>query len=219
MTPAEALSALRALHDDKTAAINRRHGDAHTVKLGDLRAVAKQCKTDHPLALALWEQADPDGRLLALLVCSKGKFSAGELDRMVGELNHPKELSWFVSYVVAKSKHREALREPWMASEDDFTASAGWQLTTQRVVKEPAGLDLSGLLDLIERDMKHATERKQWSMNHCLAEIGIHNPDLRQRALDIGERLQVLVDYPASPGCTPPFAPMWINEMVRRREG
>lgn len=60
---------------------------------------------------------------------------------------------------------------------------------------------------------------KQWNMNHCLAEIGIHHREHRARAIQIGERLAVLVDYPASPGCTPPYAPVWIAEMVRRREG
>ena len=67
--------------------------------------------------------------------------------------------------------------------------------------------------------MKQAPAQKQWAMNHCLAEIGIHIEQLRKRAIAIGERLAVLIDYPASPGCTPPYAPIWIAEMVRRREG
>lgn len=88
-----------------------------------------------------------------------------------------------------------------------------------RVVREPDGLDLEHLLDLIERDMKDAPARLQWSMNETLAQIGIHHPALRTRALAIGERLQVLADYPTAPGCTSPFAPLWIGEIVRRREG
>jgi hypothetical protein len=67
--------------------------------------------------------------------------------------------------------------------------------------------------------MKQTPAHKQWAMNHCLAEIGIHHKEHRARAIKIGERLAVLIDYPASPGCTPPYAPMWIAEMVRRREG
>jgi 3-methyladenine DNA glycosylase AlkD len=74
------------------------------------------------------------------------------------------------------------------------------------------------LLDQIEKEMKPAPAQKQWAMNHCLAEIGIHHPALRKRAIGICERLAVLIDYPASPGCTPPYAPVWITEMVRRRE-
>ena len=67
--------------------------------------------------------------------------------------------------------------------------------------------------------MKDAPARPQWTMNETLAQIGIHHPRLRARALEIGERLQVLADYPTSPGCTSPFAPIWIGELVRRREG
>ena len=66
--------------------------------------------------------------------------------------------------------------------------------------------------------MKHAPDRLQWAMNHCLAQIGIEYPEQRARAIDIGERLEVLKDYPTSPGCTSPFAPIWITEMVRRQQ-
>ena len=51
-----------------------------------------------------------------------------------------------------------------------------------------------------------------------MAGIGIRFPQYRARAVAIGEALEVLKDYPASPGCTSPFAPLWIDEMVRRRE-
>ena len=67
--------------------------------------------------------------------------------------------------------------------------------------------------------MKDAPARPQWAMNETLAQIGIHHPQLRARALAIGDALQVLTDYPTAPGCTSPFAPIWIDEMVRRREG
>ena len=97
-------------------------------------------------------------------------------------------------------------------------ASAGWALTTERVAKKPEGLDLPGLLDIIEAEMQAAPERLQWAMNHSLAQIGIEHAEHRARALDIGERLEVLKDYPTPPGCTSPFAPTWITEMVKRRQ-
>ncbi len=54
-------------------------------------------------------------------------------------------------------------------------------------------------------------------MDFCLAGIGIHVPVLRERVVAIGERLGVYPDYPVSKGCTTPFAPVWIAEMVRRQ--
>jgi hypothetical protein len=54
-------------------------------------------------------------------------------------------------------------------------------------------------------------------MNTALANIGINHPALRERALEIGERLGIYRNYPTPKGCTSPFAPLWINEMVRRQ--
>jgi 3-methyladenine DNA glycosylase AlkD len=54
-------------------------------------------------------------------------------------------------------------------------------------------------------------------MNETLATIGIHHRAERDRAIAIGEELQVLADYPTPPNCTSPFAPLWIAEMVRRQ--
>lgn len=85
------------------------------------------------------------------------------------------------------------------------------------MTKNPDGLDLTALLDTVESEMKDAPGRLQWAMNACLATIGIEHPDLRDRAVGIGERLRVLEDYPTSPGCISPYAPVWIREMVARK--
>ena len=112
---------------------------------------------------------------------------------------------------------RRSLRQKWMESADRWAARAGWQLTAGRVAKSPEGLDFQALLDRIEKEMGAAAPEVQWTMNMCLAEIGIHFPKHRQRAIAIGEKLGIYRDYPVSKGCTSPFAPIWINEMVRRQ--
>lgn len=216
-TVAELLAELAALEDPKIRAVNEKHGDDHGVNLGKLRAVAKRLKTQQDLAVELWKTGDTAARLLALLICRPKAFTRDELDAMLREARRPKVHEWLVSYVVKKSPHAEDLRRSWFDDADPVVASAGWALTVDRVAKRPEGLDLSGLLDRIEAEMKDAPDRLQWAMNHCLAQIGIEHPDLRERAIGIGERLEVLKDYPTSPGCTSPFAPVWITEMVKRR--
>lgn len=213
----ELLTELAALDDPKIRAVNEKHGDDHGVNLSALRAVAKRVKTQHELALQLWAIGDTAARLLALLICRPKAFTADELDTMVRETGTPKVHDWFVNYVVKKNPHAEELRGRWMTDPDPIVASAGWALTAERVVKNADGLDLSGLLDIIDAQMRDAPERLQWAMNTCLAQVGIEHPDHRARALDIGERLEVLKDYPTSPGCTSPYAPAWIGEMVQRK--
>ncbi|MGW5410121.1 DNA alkylation repair protein [Actinomadura geliboluensis] len=217
-TVGEVMAELAALDDPKIRAVNEKHGDDHGVNLGKLRAIAKRLKTQQDLACRLWETGDSAARLLALLICRPKAFERDRLDAMVREARTPKVHDWLVNYVVKKSPHAEELRLAWFADPDPAVASAGWALTTERVAKKPDGLDLPGLLDIIEAQLKDAPERLQWAMNNCLAQIGIDHAEHRARAIDIGERLEVLKDYPTPPGCTSPFAPIWINEIVRRRQ-
>jgi 3-methyladenine DNA glycosylase AlkD len=217
-TVAEVLAELSALEDPRTREVNERHGDDHGVNLSTLRAFAKRLRTQQELARELWATTDTAARLLAILICRPKAFGRDELDVMLRDARTPKVHDWLVSYVVKKSPHAEELRLAWMADADPVVASAGWALTTERVVKNPEGLDLAGLLDVIEAKMKDAPARLQWAMNTCLAQIGIEHAEHRSRALDIGQRLEVLKDYPTPPNCTSPYAPIWITEMVRRQQ-
>ena len=217
-TVAEVMAELADLADPRILEVNLRHGDDHAVNLTKLRAVAKRLKTQQPLAVELWDTGDTAARLLAILICRPKTFELDELDSMLRVASAPKVQDWLVNYVVKQNPRVEELRLLWFADPDPIVASAGWALTSDRVVKSPEGLDLSGLLDTIEARMKTAPDRLQWAMNTCLAQIGIAHPEHRERAVAIGERLEVLKDYPTPPDCTSPYAPVWIAEMVRRQK-
>lgn len=217
-TAAEVMAELADLEDPRIRDVNAKHGDDHGVNLGKLRALAKRLKTQQELAGELWGTGDTAARLLALLICRPKAFDRDELDVMLRQAHTPKVQDWLLNYVVKKNPHAEELRVAWFADPDPLVASAGWALTTDRVAKKPEGLDLPGLLDIIEAQMKDAPDRLQWAMNHCLAQIGIEHPEHRARAIGIGERLEVLKDYPTPPNCTSPFAPIWIAEMVNRQD-
>ncbi|WP_242909527.1 DNA alkylation repair protein [Actinomadura terrae] len=212
----DVMAELAALADPKKRAVNERHGDDHAVNLSKLRALAKRLKTQHELAVQLWQTDDSAAKLLATLICRPKNFESTDLDAMLREARTPKVHDWLVNYVVKKSPHAEELRQTWFTDPDPVVASAAWALTTDRVTKNPDGLDLPALLDTIEAQMKDAPDRLQWEMNHCLAQIGIAHPTHRARALNIGEHLEVLKDYPTPPGCTSPYAPTWITEMISR---
>jgi 3-methyladenine DNA glycosylase AlkD len=218
-TLADVMTELATLEDPRAREVNEKHGDDHGVNLGKLRDLAKRLKTQPDLARELWETDDTAARLLALLICRPKAFDRDELDAMLREARTPKVHDWLVNYVVKKNPNAETLRQAWFADPDPVVASAGWALTTERVAKQPDGLDLEALLDVIEADMKGAPDRLQWAMNHCLAQIGIDHAGHRTRAIAIGERLEVLKDYPTPPNCTSPFAPIWITEIVRRQGG
>lgn len=220
MTLNETLKQLQALGNAKVRAQNAKSGagdDQFGVSLGDIRALAKKIRSDHPLALSLWETGNVDAQFLATLVIEPEKLSAKEMDRMVRSISFSRVADWLIAYVVRQHPEKEALRRDWMVADNRWAARAGWDLTAERVGKSPDGLDLPALLARIESEMADAEPEAQWTMNNTLAAIGIHFPKHRKRAIAIGEKLGIYRDYPVSKGCTSPFAPIWINAMVSRQ--
>ncbi len=220
MTLEETLTQLKALGNEKTRAHNAKYGSGDNqfgVRLGDIRKLAKKIKTNHELAFALWETGNVDARFLATLLIKPKALSIDEVDRMTRSVAFTRVADWLNGYVVKLHPDKETLRQRWMAADDPMAARAGWSLTAERVVKNPEGLDPPALLDRIESEMGGAAPETQWTMNFTLVEIGIRFPEHRERALAIGEALGIYRDYPVSKGCTSPFAPIWINEMVSRQ--
>lgn len=221
MTLNSALKQLESLGSAQVRAQNAKTGAGKNqfgVKRGDIRKVAAQIKTDHELALALWETGNIDAQFLATLVIKPRNLSADQVERMVQSVTWVQVADWLNSYVVAQHPEKESLRQKWMAAKNPMAARAGWRLTADRVEENPDGLDLPALLDRIEAEMGNAAPEVQWTMNSTLAQIGIHFPKHRKRAISIGETLGIYRDYPVSKGCTSPFAPIWIKAMVSRRE-
>ena len=220
MTVKEAIKELEALGDERVRKLNAKSGagDNHFgVSLGEIRKLAKKIKTDHDLALALWDTGNVDAQFLSTLLIQPKKLSAKELDRMVRSISFVRVADWLISYVVRQHPEKEALRQKWMADNNRWAARAGWDLTSERVAKSPDGLDVSALLDRIESELPDAKPEVQWTMNNALGTIGIHFPKQRKRAIAIGEQVGLYRDWPVSKGCIPPFVPVWVNAMVNRQ--
>ena len=215
------LDQLKALSDKSTLTYNTKHGVGENqfgVKLGDIRKIAKDIKSDHQLAMELWKTENFDARMLATLILKPKELTATELDALVRSVKYARVSDWLNSYVVKIHPDNETLRQQWMTDNDPMALRSGWYLTTLRVENNPEMVDVPSLLNRIENEMGVASPDAQWTMNFCLAAIGINHPNYRKRAIEIGEKLGVYRDYPVSKGCVSPFAPVWINEMVKRQQ-
>ena len=217
----EILAQFEALGDERMRAQNKKRGAGDNqfgVKMGDIRNIAKKIKTNHELALELWDTGNVEARFLATLLIDPKKLSNDEIARIVSSEKFTHIADWFYSYVIKEYADKETLRQKWMHTADVMQARAGWSLTTGCVTRTPELVDIPALLDRIEKEMPTAAPEVQWTMNSTLAQIGINHPEYRERALSIGEKLGIYRDYPTSKGCTSPFAPIWISEMVRRQK-
>lgn len=220
MTLKETFKELEELRNENTYAYNFKNGVGENqfgVKLGDIRKVAKKAKKDHKLALELWNTNNFDAQMLSILIINPKELSKDELDLMVRSVKYTRVADWLNAYVVKVHPDNETLRLKWMKDKNPMAARTAWNLTSINVSKIPEILDFSQLLDRIEQEMSTANEDVKWTMNFTLAEIGINHAEYRNRAIAIGEKLGVYRHYPVSKGCTSPFAPIWIKEIVSRQ--
>ncbi|HRQ71816.1 MAG TPA: DNA alkylation repair protein [Phycisphaerales bacterium] len=241
MTAKEILAQLESLGDDARRRHNAKTGPdgipgippdrQFGVKTGDIRKLAKKIKTDHDLALELWKTGNVDAQLLAILAMDPKRLSTAQLDSMVREARFAWVAEWLQSYIIKNrpAAEREALREKWMSKseKDAWAARAGWHLTASiinnggtsrdRKGADDHTLDLDALLDRIEKEMPKAPPETKWTMNSTLGAIGIHHPAHRKRALAIGEKIGLYKDWPVSKGCTIPYVPVWVEEMVKQQ--
>ncbi len=217
----EALNQLESLGHEKVRAQNLKHGATKNqfgVKLGDIRKVAAKIKSDDSLAKELWETKNLEARLLAILILKPEKLSSEEVEEMLRSVDCVQVADWLSSYIIKKHPEKESFRLSWLEDQDPWVLRAGWSLTWEKITKDYRGLNLDALLDRIEAEMGGADPRVQWTMNFSLGGIGIHSAKHRERAIAIGEKLGLYRDYPVSKGCTSPFVPTWVGEMVSRSE-
>ena len=111
MTRDEALARLETLGSETLRAQNARRGvtgEQFGVKMGDIRKLADEIKSDHALALELWETENLEARLLAVLLMKPKQLSAEELDRLVRSNRQMPVSDWLNSKVVTAHPETEA---------------------------------------------------------------------------------------------------------------
>jgi 3-methyladenine DNA glycosylase AlkD len=223
MTTQQILTELQSLGNEKMKAHNIKRGAAADhqfgVKMGDIRKVAKTYKkADKKLALELWKTHIIEAQLLASLLIKPDELSLSEMEELVESISFENVADWFNAYIANKHPEKEQILEKWMNWDNKWAQRTAWSILASKITKEAGDLDLNQLLDQIEKEMPKSQTEVQWTMNFALAHIGIYHPAYRERAIEIGNKLGMFKDYPTPKGCTSPFAPIWINEVVKKQK-
>ena len=192
-------------------------GPCFGTKMGDIRALAKPLGKNTELARALWATGVLDTMLVAVLIAKPGELTDNELSAMVSAASYNWLADWVNTHLLKLHKSKDRFRHEWIDSADPWHRRAAWSLTVECLSKNPGSLDPAALLDKIDTELSDAPDPARWTMNYCLAEIGIRHEALRARAIAIGEKHGAYRDYPTSKGCTSPYAPTWIAAMVERQ--
>jgi 3-methyladenine DNA glycosylase AlkD len=147
------------------------------------------------------------------------------VERMIRDLEvmeDPKEqsqlLDWTIANVIMKKSPLKAEASRWRLDPSLIKQRVYWSVQARSV--RPANEELNEeLLSFIEVGLGTAPEKVQWNMNWCAAQIGIADERLRSRCIALGEKRRLYEDYPTPKGCTSPYLPYWIRDVVAKQAG
>ena len=216
------LDELKPLGGDGYKRILQNHGVTEPcfgVKIEELKKIQKRIKTNHQLALDLYDTGNYDARYLAGLIADDAKMSKTDLRRWLKTASRP-TASFIVSTVTAGSPHGQALAREWIDSPKDLTSAAGWATWSALVSTQPdERLDLAELetlLHRIARTIHDSPNDTRYQMNAFVIATGCFVKALTRTAIEVGKKIgKVTVDM-GNTSCAVPSAPDYIRKVEKR---
>lgn len=192
-------------------------------KLGDLRTIAKEIKKDHELAMELWSSENYLARQLAILIMDKKLLSQEVINQLDQDINKHSEdeklqlIDWLMANQLAKDKKTAALMESWQNSPSSLQRRTFWYHQARlRWVGQTPPPNTEELLSFIEKEIENELPEVQWAMNFTAAQIGVYQPEYRERCIALGERTGLYKDEMVAKNCTPSYLPEFINIQVAK---
>ncbi|MFD2742594.1 MULTISPECIES: DNA alkylation repair protein [Sphingobacterium] len=197
----------------------------NNTKLGDLRAIAKEVKKDHKLAMELWAAMHVHARHLAILIMDKKQLSEGVVDRLIQDMdeNTASErlhlIDWLFANQLAKEKKTITMIENWQNSPSSLKRRTYYYYQTRlRWVGQVPPPNSEALLSTIEKEIQEEVPEVQWMMNFTAGQIGIFEEKYRQRCIELGERTGLYKDEMVAKNCTPSYLPQLITIQVEKEK-
>jgi 3-methyladenine DNA glycosylase AlkD len=221
MTCEELMRQLEAFGTAQNRKIYGRHGvsgEMFGVSYRDLGALKKKIKTDHELALELWDTGNHDARVLAMMIADPAKFDSKLADAWIKELDNNVLADAFASFVGKTDAGRKRM-ERWAGSKDEWTGAVGWKVLAHLAGEDKDLPDsfFEPFLEEIESKIHTSKNRTRDAMNTALIAIGVRNQGLRKKALAAAARIgKVEVDH-GETNCQTPDAAAYIEKTLQYR--
>ncbi|MDP9120008.1 MAG: DNA alkylation repair protein [Acidobacteriota bacterium] len=228
MTTADVLDSLRSCGTEQNRKIYARHGSGDRclgVSFAEVEKLRKRIKSDHPLAVELWQSGIFEARSLATMIAEPARMTAADLESWVEDIDNHSLAGLFARNVASKSRFAKASVDAWSGSPHELIAETGYQVLACLASPAPAASIEEKLTDSyfeswlvrIEAEIHTSRNRVRHAMNSALIAIGSRNDRLRQAALAAAGRIgKVTVDH-GDTACKTPDAVAYIHKTAARQ--
>lgn len=194
-------------------------------KLGDLRAIAKEVKKDHALAMELWSSKQTHARQLAILIMDKKLLTEELVNSLVSDIEEHSDseqlhlIDWLFANQLAKDKKTIAMLESWQHDKSALKRRTYYYYQVRlRWMGQIPPPNSEELLAIIDQDIEKEEHAVQWMMNFLAGQIGIFEEKYRARCIELGERTGLYKDEMVAKNCTPSYLPQLIAIQVEKEK-
>ncbi|MBM3979632.1 MAG: DNA alkylation repair protein [Planctomycetes bacterium] len=220
MTAKDVLAQLKKLGTEQTKKTWLRHGAKEPifgVKVGDLKVLQKKIKTDHALALELYDSGNSDAMYLAGMIADPEAFTKAQLQKWVKGAYWYMISGFTVPWAASESKFGRELALEWMDSKKEQIANAGWCTYGSLLsIKPDTDLDLAEiekLLNRVQSDIGTVPNRVRYALNNFVITVGAYVAPLTEKAKAVAKALGTVEVDMGDTSCQVPDAYEYIAKI------
>jgi len=185
------------------------------IRMGALRAIAKNHPIDHALALSLIETPALEARMLAAMIADPKRMDEASLTRWAKSTASTMFVDQALLDLILATPYGWSLASQWIQDESEHLRYAGYQLYAALFRKEElSGIPLrlaSALLSNIASDLKRETKLVAYAMNNTVVMAGLHVPALETAARSTAEAIGYVEPLRAKNDCNTQSALDYLN--------
>jgi 3-methyladenine DNA glycosylase AlkD len=222
MTAKEVLAQLKKLGSEQTKKTLMKHGAKEPffgVKVGDLKVLQKKIKTNHALALELYDSGNSDAMYFAGMIADPAQMTKVDLQKWVKGAYWNMLSGYTVPWVASESKFGRELALDWMDNDSEMIANAGWCTYGSLVaIKPDAELDLveiEKLLTRVKNTIGSAPNRVRYSMNNFVIAVGSFVAPLTRKAKEVAKAIGTVEVDMGDTSCQVPDACQYIEKIEK----
>jgi len=161
------------------------------IRLPELRKIAKEIKTDHALALALWKIKIHEAKLLASMIADPKQFTEQQADEWVNDFTSWDICDQVCGNLLDRTNFAVNKALEYTKSDKEFVKRAGFVLMAEFAVHNKKAPDSAflGFFPVIEREAWDGRNFVKKAVNWALRQIGKRNPALRAYAIETAQRI------------------------------
>ena len=217
----EVMAELEAVGTAQNRKVYARHGAAQPmfgVSYKELGRIGKPLRSDHALAIDLWNSGNHDARVLATRTADPSAITEPlALDWLRDVDNYI--LAEGLGGLIAKSPQGRSLSDRLRDAPDEWPASVGWFILACTAEQPELWTDaeLQELVSQISAEIADRPNRVRHEMNGVLIAIGLRNGNVRRSVLAAARRIGAVdVDH-GDTGCKTPEIEPYIERTLARR--